>query len=31
MTKDPAATTLGWMKMIKYSDGHLYVYRDGSE
>jgi hypothetical protein len=22
---------LGWLKMIKYSDGHLYVYRNGSE
>jgi hypothetical protein len=25
-------TTLhGWMKMIKYADGHVFVYRDGSE
>jgi hypothetical protein len=22
---------LGWLKMIKYSDGHVFVYRDGSE
>lgn len=22
---------LGWMKMIKYPDGHVFVYRDGSE
>ncbi len=22
---------LGWIKMIKYSDGHVFVYRDGSE
>jgi hypothetical protein len=22
---------LGWLKMIKYSDGHVYVYRNGSE
>ncbi len=22
---------LGWMKMIKYSDGHVFVYRNGSE
>jgi hypothetical protein len=21
----------GWMKMIKYADGHVFVYRDGSE
>jgi len=34
MTACPAkdgTKTLGWMKMIKYSDGHLFVYRDGSE
>jgi hypothetical protein len=23
--------TLGWLKMIKYADGHVFVYRDGSE
>ena len=23
--------TYGWMKMIKYSDGHVFVYRVGSE
>jgi hypothetical protein len=22
---------LGWLKMIKYADGHVFVYRDGSE
>jgi uncharacterized protein DUF6152 len=22
---------LGWLKQIKYSDGHVFVYRDGSE
>jgi hypothetical protein len=22
---------LGWMKMIKYSDGHVFVYRNGAE
>lgn len=22
---------LGWMKMIKYPDGHVFVYRDGAE
>jgi hypothetical protein len=22
---------IGWMKMIKYSDGHVFVYRDGAE
>jgi len=22
---------LGWLKMIKYSDGHVFVYRNGSE
>ena len=22
---------LGWLKMIKYSDGRVFVYRDGSE
>jgi hypothetical protein len=21
----------GWMKMIKYSDGHVFVYRNGAE
>jgi hypothetical protein len=21
----------GWLKMIKYSDGHVFVYRNGSE
>jgi hypothetical protein len=21
----------GWLKMIKYADGHVFVYRDGSE
>ena len=21
----------GWLKMIKYPDGHVFVYRDGSE
>jgi len=34
MTACPAkdgTKTLGWMKMIKYSDGHVFVYRDGSE
>jgi hypothetical protein len=34
MTGAPAkdgTKNLGWMKMIKYSDGHLFVYRDGSE
>lgn len=34
MTAAPAkdgTKTLGWMKMIKYSDGHVFVYRDGSE
>ena len=25
------AKHLGWMKMIKYADGHVFVYRDGSE
>jgi hypothetical protein len=29
--KSSDARQLGWMKMIKYSDGHVYVYRDGSE
>ena len=24
-------TLLGWLKMIKYADGHVFVYRDGSE
>ena len=23
--------TFGWLKMIKYSDGHVFVYRNGSE
>src|SRR6266436_1596763 len=23
--------TYGWLKMIKYSDGHVFVYRNGSE
>ncbi len=23
--------TYGWLKQIKYSDGHTFVYRDGSE
>ena len=23
--------SLGWMKMIKYSDGHVFVYRNGAE
>ena len=34
MTAAPAkdgTKNLGWMKMIKYSDGHVFVYRDGSE
>jgi hypothetical protein len=34
MTYAPAkdgTKNLGWMKMIKYSDGHVFVYRDGSE
>jgi len=34
MTAAPAkdgTKTIGWMKMIKYSDGHVFVYRDGSE
>ena len=22
---------LGWLKQIKYADGHVFVYRDGSE
>jgi hypothetical protein len=22
---------LGWMKMIKYADGHVFVYRNGAE
>jgi len=22
---------LGWMKMIKYQDGHVFVYRNGAE
>jgi hypothetical protein len=22
---------LGWLKMIKYSDGHVFVYRNGAE
>jgi hypothetical protein len=22
---------LGWMKMIKYGDGHVFVYRNGAE
>ncbi len=25
------AKNLGWLKMIKYSDGHVFVYRDGAE
>lgn len=24
-------TSLGWLKMIKYPDGHVFVYRDGAE
>jgi hypothetical protein len=34
MTYAPAkdgTKNLGWMKTIKYSDGHVFVYRDGSE
>jgi hypothetical protein len=23
--------TKGWVKQIKYSDGHVFIYRDGSE
>jgi uncharacterized protein DUF6152 len=23
--------SLGWMKMIKYPDGHVFVYRNGAE
>jgi hypothetical protein len=23
--------TYGWLKMIKYSDGHVFVYRNGAE
>jgi len=25
------AQNLGWMKMIKYADGHVFVYRNGAE
>ena len=25
------AQLLGWMKMIKYADGHVFVYRNGAE
>ena len=25
------AKHLGWLQMIKYSDGHVFVYRNGSE